>query len=264
MRILVIGDVIGSPGRMIVNKVLPCLRDQEKIDFIIANGENLAGGKGLTQDVAEEMFRYGVNVLTGGNHTWANKSVFDFIEEETRIVRPANYPDDQNIPGRGSYVYKLPSEYKIGVVNLLGRIYLGTYDCPFRAADRELEKIKKETNLIIVDFHAEATSEKVALGWHLAGRVSAVLGTHTHIPTADETILHNHTAYITDLGMTGPYNSVIGVEKDIILTNFIKQMPVRHKIATRGLKFCGVIIDVEPTSGRASKIERISIDVEIS
>ncbi len=261
MKILVIGDIIGRAGRIIISKILKDVVEKEKADFVIANGENLAGGKGLTRDVADEMFKNNINVLTGGNHIWANKDIFNFIDNENRVLRPANYPQMMGIPGRGSKVYTTKDGIQVGVINLLGRIFLGNYDCPFQAAKREIEQIKKLTNLIIIDFHAEATSEKMAMGWYLAGEVSAVLGTHTHIQTADEIIFNKHTAYISDIGMTGPYDSVIGVEKDIIFTNFIKCMPVKHQIAKDGLRFCAVLIDVNPLTGASQNIKRIRIDL---
>lgn len=261
MKILVIGDIIGGPGRDIIKRTLKSLRQEREIDFVIANGENLAGGKGVSREVVRDMFENGVNVLTGGNHIWANKEVFQFINDEPRIVRPANYPENFDIPGKGSGIYSARNGFKIGVINLLGQIFLGNFDSPFIAVQRELEKLQSQTNIIIVDFHAEATSEKVALGWFLAGKVTAVLGTHTHIPTADEAILHSHTAYITDIGMTGPYNSVIGVKKDIIMTAFVKHLPVRHQIAEEDLRLCAVLIDVDTITGAAKSIERIRIDL---
>lgn len=261
MRILVIGDIIGRPGRIIINKVLKEYIQKENIDYVIANGENLAGGKGITKDTAQEMFQNNINVLTGGNHIWANKDIFEFIENEPRIVRPANYPDGVGVPGRGSKVFTTPAGIQIGIINILGRIFLGNFDCPFLTVKKEIEKIKKLTNLIIVDFHAEATSEKIAMGWYLAGQVTAVLGTHTHIPTADECILKNHTAYITDIGMTGPYDSIIGVEKEIILTAFIKSLPVRHQIAKEGLRMCAVLLEANPSTGAATLIKRVRIDL---
>jgi len=253
---------MGRPGRRITKELLKKFIYERKIDFVVANGENLSGGKGLTLDSANEMFQCGIDVITGGNHIWANKEIFNIIDINSRILRPANYPEGVDVPGRGSGIYTAKNGVKIGVLNLIGRIFLGNFDCPFRIAIKEVAKIKEETSLIIVDFHAEATSEKVAMGWYLAEKVTAVIGTHTHIQTADEVILNNYTAYITDVGMTGPYDSVIGVRKDIILKTFLQQIPTRHELGSGDLRFCGAIIDADPDSGRASSIERVRIDLD--
>ncbi len=262
LRILFIGDIFGRPGRSIVKKLLPDVIADYKINFVIANGENAAGGKGITPRVAGELYETGIDVITSGNHVWANREVLKFIDSDERILRPANFPVDADIPGRGSGIYNIGEDFSIGVANLMGRVFMRPYDCPFRVGERVVNSLLKTTNLIIVDFHAEATSEKVAFGWHLDGNVTAVIGTHTHIPTADERVLPGGTAYITDAGMTGPFDSVIGVKKEIILHHFLTQLPVRHKIATADTKLCGVIITVDPNTGKAMDISRIMLGAQ--
>lgn len=255
MRLLIIGDVVGRSGRRAVKVNIGGLKREFDLDMVIANGENAAGGKGITKEVAEELFASGIDVLTMGNHVWHKKEAFDYINREKRLVRPANYPP--GAPGEGANVYETRRKVKVGVINLSGRVFLQPLDCPFRAADEIIARLKRETNLIIVDFHAEATSEKVAMGWYLAGRVSAVVGTHTHVQTADERILPGGTAYITDLGMTGPYYSVIGVKKEIIIDKFITQIPHRFEVATGPFQFNGAVIDIDEDSGEAISIQRI-------
>ncbi|MDY6842880.1 MAG: TIGR00282 family metallophosphoesterase [Thermodesulfobacteriota bacterium] len=257
MRILFIGDIIGKPGRSILHKSLKRIKADNDIEFIIANGENAAGGFGITPKITLELFSYGVDVVTSGNHIWNRREIIDFISSETRLIRPANYP--KNVPGQGSTIITLPSGNQISVLNLCGRVFMKSLECPFRVAREHIEEIKKKTNLIIVDFHAEATSEKVAMGWFLDGIVSAVIGTHTHIPTADERILPRGTAYITDVGMTGPIDSVIGLNKDVILDHFITQLPKRFEIAQGGLYLNGVLIDLDTSTGLSKKIERICV-----
>lgn len=260
MRILFVGDVIGGMGRRLAASVLPDLCFERQIDFVIMNGENAAGGKGLTPRVARELFGMGVHVLTGGNHTWQNREIFDIIDDEPRILRPANYPLDPNVPGRGYEVYNVPgTDLRIGVLNLLGRAFMEPVDCPFRVGLSAVERLRQETPLIVVDFHAEATSEKISLGWVLDGKVTAVIGTHTHVPTADETILPEGTAYQTDAGMTGPFDGVLGVQRDVIIHRMLTRLPVRHELATGDLRFCGVLIEADPKTGRALAIERICI-----
>ncbi len=249
---------MGRPGRTIVKKFLPDLRKDLELDFVIANGENAAGGKGITQPVATELFECGIDVLTGGNHTWSNREALKFIDEEERLLRPANYPENAGVPGRGSGVFRTNSGLKIGIINLQGRVFMTPIDCPFQRVRREVEHIRRETNIIIVDFHAEATSEKVAMGWFLDGDVSAVIGTHTHVQTADEQILPGGTAYITDAGMTGGHSGVIGVKKDIVLEGMLSRLPVRHKLATGELRLHSVIIEIDAMTGRAISIERIT------
>ena len=254
MRILMIGDVVGRPGRKAVKETLQTIRQELKLDMIIANGENAAGGTGITSEIANDLFNYGVDVLTMGNHVWDKKDIIPYIEKEQKILRPANYPP--GTPGRGSGIYFINS-FEVGVINLSGRIYLSDLDCPFRLADEHIENIYKKTKIILVDFHAEATSEKVALGWYLDGRVSAVVGTHTHVQTADERVLPNGTAYITDLGMTGPLNSVIGVKKELVLQKFTTQMPVRFEVADGSYQFNAVVVEVDENTGMAKGIERV-------
>ncbi len=254
MRILMIGDIVGRPGRRAVRQTLETIRQELKIDMIVANGENAAGGNGITADVASEIYKYGVDVLTMGNHVWDKKEIISYIEKDPRMLRPANYPSGS--PGRGAAIYNINGT-DVGIVNLSGRVYLSNLDCPFRAADEILERMSGQTKIILVDFHAEATSEKVALGWYLDGKVSAVLGTHTHIQTGDERILPKGTAYITDVGMTGPRNSVIGVKSHLVLEKFLTQMPVRFEVADGPYQFNAVVIDIENETGRASSIRRI-------
>jgi metallophosphoesterase (TIGR00282 family) len=256
LKVLFIGDIFGSPGRGSVREFLTSRREEgSSWDFVIANGENLAGGKGVTRDVAEEMFSCGVDVLTGGNHTWAKKEVLKFIDGEERLLRPANYPE--GTPGRGSGIYVVNERFKVAVLNLMGRVFLQNYDCPFRYARRNLAQLREQTSIIIVDFHAEATSEKNAFGWFVDGEVSAVIGTHTHIQTADERILPGGTAYITDVGMTGPYDSVIGVKKEIIIEGFQNLLPVRHEVAKGDVHLCAVELEIDEMTGRAKSIGRI-------
>lgn len=254
MRILMIGDVVGKPGRKALTENLKSLKTELKIDFVIANGENAAGGNGITKPTAQELFASGVDVLTMGNHVWDKREVFEFIEQETRIVRPANYPP--GTPGRGAFVFEVNGR-KVGVVNISGRVFLSELDDPFRKVRGLVEEIRKQTPIVIVDFHAEATSEKIAMGWYLDGKVSAVCGTHTHVQTADERILPQGTAYITDLGMTGPRDSVLGVEVDIILEKFLSQLPVRFEVASGPYQLNGVVIDIDEDTGEATDISRV-------
>lgn len=254
MRILLIGDIVGRSGRKAVKETLQTIRSELSIDMIIANGENAAGGNGITPEIANELFGYGVDVLTMGNHVWDKKEIIPYIQKDNRIVRPGNYPE--GTPGKGLGIYSI-NGFQVAVINLSGRVYLNDLDCPFRTADALVAKAKETTNIILVDFHAEATSEKVALGWHLDGRVSAVVGTHTHIQTADERVLPDGTAYISDLGMTGPMNSVIGVKTDLVLQKFLTQMPVRFEVADGPYQFCAVFVDIDETSGLATDINRI-------
>ncbi len=259
MNILLIADIVGRPGRWAVSQILPELKRTHQIDFTIANVENAAGGFGLTREIAQKIRHYGVDCMTSGNHIWDRKDILSYLNENLRILRPANYPPD--VPGRGTGVFEFDRDFKIGVVNIQGKVYIKEIDCPFRIADKELESIKEQTNIVVVDVHAEATSEKMALGWYLDGRVSAVLGTHTHVQTADETILPKGTAYITDVGMTGAHDSVIGITKQDAIARFLTQIPVRFTLAKSDIKFCGALVKIDPESGRASSIERIKIDL---
>lgn len=256
MNILFIGDIIGKVGREMLTSSLPSLISRMDVDFTIVNGENAAAGFGLTTNNASELFSAGVNVITSGNHIWRRPELVSRLMNEKAILRPANYPPFSPGSGRGIYETK---GVKVGVINLLGRIFMDPIDCPFTAVDREMEKLKVETNVIIVDMHAEATSEKIAMGWYLDGKVSAVLGTHTHVQTADERILPNGTAYITDAGMTGPIDSVIGVKKEIVIKKFITGLPSRFEVADGKAKLEGVLVEVDPSTGRSSKIKRIQL-----
>jgi hypothetical protein len=255
MKILFIGDIIGRPGRQAVGKLLPGLLQEQRIDFVIANGENAAAGFGLTPAVLDYLFALGVDVVTSGNHLWDKKDILARLRQEKRLLRPANYPPE--VPGNSSAVCQDKQGRKVGVFNLLGRVFMPAVDCPFRTADQVIAELKKETDIIIVDMHAEATSEKIALGWYLDGRVSAVIGTHTHVMTADERILPQGTAYITDAGMTGGFDSVIGMEKEPIIEKFLTQLPAKFEVAEGDVRFNGVVLEVDDKSGKVQSIARI-------
>ena len=255
MRILIIGDVVGRSGRLAIRELLPEIQEKYRLDLILANGEKAAGGIGITIETAEELFDYGVDVLTMGNHVWDKKEAIQLIDEEERIFRPANYP--AGAPGRGYGVYRASNGIKIGIINLSGRVFLTPLDCPFVLAEKLVGELKKETAIIIVDFHAEATSEKVAFGWFLDGKASVVFGTHTHIQTADSRILPHGTAYITDVGMTGPRDSVLGIKIKTVINKFITQMPARFEVAAGQMQLNGIVAEVNPVTGKAVMIERI-------
>ncbi len=255
MRILFIGDIVGKAGRQAIDGVLEKVVADYKIEFTIANGENAAGGMGITPSIAIEFLDQGVDVLTSGNHIWAKKEIVPFLEEELRILRPANYPP--KVPGRGSGIFHSRNGQRLGVLNLEGRVFMKHLDCPFRVGEKEVELLREETNIILVDFHAEATSEKMAMGWFLDGKVSAVLGTHTHVQTSDERILNEGTAYISDVGMTGPLDSVIGIRKEIALERLLTQIPWKFDVAKDEIELQGVVIDVDPKTGKAENIQRI-------
>jgi hypothetical protein len=254
MRILFIGDIVGSPGRRIVADRLADIVSQEGIDLVLANGENAAAGFGLTPRLAEELFASGIEVLTGGNHMWDRKELLEYIPQEPRLLRPANFPE--GTPGRGVFLGTARNSARYAVVNLQGRVFLGSNDCPFRAADRELAALPSDVKVIVVDMHAETTSEKEAMGWYLDGRVSAVVGTHTHVATADEHVLPQGTAYISDVGMTGPHDGVIGMERTTILRRFLDNLPARFEVATGDVQMNAVLLDVDEALGRARTIER--------
>jgi 2',3'-cyclic-nucleotide 2'-phosphodiesterase len=254
LHVLFIGDIMGKPGRVAIKRFLKPLQVEYNIDVTIANGENAAAGKGLTKEIAEELYSNGIQFITMGNHVWDQREIMNFIDREPRLVRPANYP--VGAPGQG-YGFIRTMGKKIGVLNLSGRIFLNPLDDPFSGAIRCINQIKQETPIIIVDFHAEATSEKVALGWFLDGKVSAVVGTHTHIQTADARMLHQGTAYITDLGMTGPRDSVLGIKKEIIINRFLTQLPAKFEVATGPIQINAVVIDIDEESGKARQIEAI-------
>jgi len=259
VKLLFIGDIIGKPGREALSRELHRLIDRHMVDLVIANGENAAGGFGLTAETAQELFKCGVQVLTSGNHIWDKKESLEYIKREERIVRPANYPE--GTPGRGATLVRTPGGVKVGILNLEGRVFMNNLECPFRSADREIAKLKEETPIIFVDFHAEATSEKVSLGWYLDGRVSAVIGTHTHVQTADERILTAGTAYLTDAGMTGAFDSVIGVRKEDAIEKFITQRPAKFEVAKKDIRINAVVIEVDEKSGLSLSIERINAAV---
>lgn len=255
MKLMMLGDIVGRPGRNIIREKLPILKKEYEVDFIIANGENAAGGNGITKNVAQELFISGIDFITMGNHVWDNKDVFNFIEEETRIIRPANYPP--GTPGSGYRIVKLDNGLEIGIINLSGRTFMNALDCPFKTADEIVNKMKETINIIIVDFHAEATSEKVAMGYFLDGRVTLIAGTHTHVQTADERVLPGGSAYITDLGMTGPKDSILGIEKELVIKKFISKLPVRFEVAKGPAQINGVVVELDENTGKARKIERI-------
>ncbi|NOQ42855.1 MAG: TIGR00282 family metallophosphoesterase [Dehalococcoidia bacterium] len=256
MRILMVGDVIGRPGRRAVRALLPGLRQEYAIDLIIANGENAAGGIGITTKTADELFESDVDVITSGNHIWAQREIIPTLDSSPAILRPLNYP--QGVPGHGYFI-----KGEAMVVNLIGRTFIGNFDCPFRAIDQLLEDLAdRKPPVIIVDFHAEATSEKVAMGWYLDGRVSAVLGTHTHVGTIDARLLPKGTAHITDVGMTGPLDSVIGDDINAVLTRFLTQLPYRISVGKGNVILNSVLVEVEETTGRARHIKRIDREYE--
>ena len=257
MKILMIGDIVGKAGRQAIQRILEKVIADHQIEFTIANGENAAGGMGITPPIAIEMMNQGVNVLTSGNHIWAKKEIVPFLDEESRLLRPSNYPP--GVPGRGGGIFHTGDGQKVGVLNLEGRVFMKHLDCPFRVGEKEVETLSRETNIILVDFHAEATSEKMAMGWFLNGKVSAVLGTHTHVQTSDERILDGGTAYITDVGMTGPTDSVIGIRKQIALERLLTQIPWKFDVATEEIELQGVVIDVDPKTGKSKNIKRIRI-----
>ena len=249
MKILFIGDIVGSPGREAVEKLLPGLKKEFSLDFVIANAENAAGGSGITEKVSQELFGSGVDVLTSGDHIWKKREIFEIINQQERILRPINFP--AGAAGRGAAVFKTKDSRKIGVINVNGRVFMEALDCPFKATLSAVEELSKETKIIIVDIHAEATSEKVALGWYLDGRASAVLGTHTHIQTADERILPKGCAYLTDAGMTGPYDSVIGRRVEDVLERFITCVPVRFEVASENIQLQGAVLDIDDNTGES-------------
>ncbi|NLC51253.1 MAG: TIGR00282 family metallophosphoesterase [Firmicutes bacterium] len=256
MRILIVGDIVGSPGRNCLFSLLPELKKEEKIDFVIVNAENAAGGVGVTPKIASTLLNAGVDVLTSGNHIWDKKEIYAYLDDEKRILRPGNYPPETT-PGRGSGIYS-SGQNKIAVLNIAGRVYMPIIDCPFRYALKEIEVLSKETKTIIVDFHAEATSEKKAMGWFLDGKVSAVIGTHTHVQTADARLLPGKTAYITDVGMTGAYDSILGVDTKPVIKKFLTQMPVRFNVSkSETLQFNAVIVDNDTETGLAKNIKPI-------
>lgn len=257
MNILFVGDIFASPGRRIVSQHLQRIISEEKIDLAIANVENAAGGFGVTPAVAQELLGYGLDVLTSGNHVWDKREIYEYLDREDRLLRPANYPAP--LPGRGLYIGAARNGASYAVINLQGRVYMPSTDCPFRKADEILSSLPAGVAVRFVDFHAEVTSEKMAMGWHLDGRVTAVVGTHTHIPTADARLLEKGTAYQTDSGMTGPYNSIIGVEKEAVLHKFKTSLPVRFEASKKWVELRAVIVECDETTGRARAVRPYAV-----
>ena len=262
ITVLFVGDIVGAAGRKILSEKIAYLLEFTKAEFVIANAENAAGGLGVTPQIADELFSMGIDVLTSGNHIWDKKEIVSYIEKTDLLLRPDNYPP--GVPGHGVCVVSknvscFDGVVKIGVINVMGRVFMNTVDCPFRVLKEDVEYLKPFTNVIIVDFHAEATSEKIAMGWYMDGEVSAVIGTHTHVQTADERILPKGTAYITDVGMTGAVDSVIGIKKDLALQRFLTQMPVKYQMAKQSPAVNAVSISVNISTGKAQKIQRIKL-----
>jgi metallophosphoesterase (TIGR00282 family) len=257
VNILFIGDVNGRAGRNLIREHLDRLVDRHSIDYAVANVENAADGFGITPALAAELQGYGLHVMTSGNHIWDKTEILPYIEEHRSLLRPHNFP--RGAPGTGVHLGSTASGIPVAVVNLMGRVFMSALDCPFRAADTVLKELEGRCRVILVDLHAEATSEKVAMGWHLDGRVSAVLGTHTHVQTSDERVLPGGTAVITDVGMTGARDSIIGIEKELALRRFLQQMPVRFACAKKNPRICGVVLDVDETTGRARGIQRLDL-----
>jgi len=257
VRLFFIGDIVGKPGRELVRKGLRALIDEHELDLVIANAENAANGFGVTKDIGDALLGWGVDVMTSGNHIWDKKEVIEYIAHEPRLLRPANYP--AGVPGRGSYLAQTGDGRAVGVVNVMGRVFMLDIDNPFAVVLKEIEALRAKTRLIFVDMHAEATSEKIAMGWHLDGKVTAVVGTHTHVQTADERILPLGTAYLTDVGMTGPHDSIIGMEREPSLGRFLNAMPSRFEPATGNPRLNGVIVEADDKTGRATGIRRLSL-----
>lgn len=255
MKILFIGDIVGRPGRDAVAGLVPAMRKASGLDMVIANAENSSGGSGITAETAAELFNASVDVLTSGDHIWKRREIFELIRSEPKILRPINFP--AGAPGYGSGIFSTAGGIKVGVINVLGRVFLEPLECPFKTVKAAVEQLRKETPIILVDIHAEATSEKIALGWFLDGDVSAVVGTHTHVQTADERILPKGTAYITDVGMAGPFDSVLGRRVDNVLERFLSCVPVRFEVASENVQMHGVIIDIDEKTGAARSITRV-------
>lgn len=256
MKVLFIGDIVGKTGRAALKALLPAVTSRYKVDLVIANGENAAGGFGINEKTAAEIFGSGVHIITSGNHIWDKKEAIPYIAKENRLIRPLNYPP--GVPGFGSVVHSV-NGIKAGIINLSGRVFMSALDCPFRTGREEIERLAEQTRIIIVDFHAEATSEKIAFSYYVDGMVSAVIGTHTHVQTADEKILKHGTAYITDVGMTGPAFSVIGVEKEQIIERFLLQMPMKFDTAKGEGIFSAVVMEIDEKTGQAAAIQRLQL-----
>ena len=257
MKVLFIGDIMGEPGRRVLLKHLPQVIQEHAIDLVIGNGENSAGGFGITQDIAEELFDLGLSAITLGNHAWDKREAIDYIQKDPRIIRPANYPD--GVPGKGVSVIETVHGERLVVLQLMGRVFMPMVDCPFRVAERELARWSTESDCIVVDMHAETTSEKMAMGYFLDGKVSAVIGTHTHVQTADEQILPQGTGYLTDAGMTGPVQSVIGMKPNLVIQKFLTQLPRRFEVASGPSVLSAAIIDIDSTSGKSRQVSRLRL-----
>src|SRR5665213_992191 len=260
MRLLFIGDIVGRPGRDLVQRGLAALVDEHRIDLVIANAENAAAGFGITREIGDQILGWGVDVMTSGNHIWDKKEAIDYIGAEPRLLRPANFP--AGVPGNGTYLARTQDGRSAGIINVMGRVFMLAIDDPFAVVQREIDKLRERARVIFVDFHAEATSEKIAMGWHLDGKVTAVIGTHTHVQTADDRILPKGTAYLTDVGMTGPHDSIIGVEIAPALNRFLNGMPTRFETATANPRLNAVVVEADEQTGRASDIERLSYSLE--
>uniref|UniRef100_A0A7C4AJQ0 TIGR00282 family metallophosphoesterase n=1 Tax=Thermodesulfovibrio aggregans TaxID=86166 RepID=A0A7C4AJQ0_9BACT len=257
VRVLFIGDIVGKPGRQILKVLLPKITQQYEIEFVIANAENAAGGFGITENIGKEIFSYGVDLITTGNHVWDKKEAIAYIAKESRVLRPLNYPS--GVPGSGSIVTKTKKDNSIAVINVSGRVFMSLLDCPFKTSTEEIKRIKQQTDLIFIDFHAEATSEKMAFAYYFDGQVSAVIGTHTHVQTADEKILPKGTAYITDVGMTGPEDSIIGFKKEEIIEKFLDSMPRKFEVPSSSAIFSAVVVEADPQTGLAKNIKRLML-----
>jgi len=260
MKLLFIGDIVGRPGRDLVKQGLSAIVEHHEIDLVIANAENAAAGFGITREIGDQLLDWGVDVMTSGNHIWDKREALDYIGTEPRLLRPANYP--AGVPGRGSYLARTDDGRPVGVVNAMGRVFMLSIDDPFAVVLKEIDALRARTRIIFVDFHAEATSEKLAMGWHLDGKVTAVVGTHTHVQTADERILPKGTAYLTDVGMTGPHDSIIGVEIEPALGRFLNGLPSKFETATSNPRLNAVVIDADEQTGRANAITRLSYSAD--
>lgn len=261
LKVLFVGDIYGKPGRRAASELIPRLIDDHGVDFCVVNGENAAGGFGITEKIGKKLHAYGTDVITMGDHAWDQKDSLGYIMGGNRILRPANFPE--SVGGIGSGVFRARNGISVGVISLMGRTYMKKIlDCPFRVAQEAVAALRQETPVILIDFHAEATSEKIAFGWYMDGKVSAILGTHTHVQTADEQVLPGGTAYMTDAGMTGPHDSAIGAKKEAAIQQFVNQLPVRFEPASGDIKLCGALIEIDETTGHALKIERVRADLE--
>ena len=260
IRILAIGDIVGTPGRKVLREALPGYIRDQAIDLVVANGENLVSGSGLTIKTKDKLLSHGVDVVTSGDHIWRRMEISNGLTRGGRLLRPDNYPDE--CPGRGLTIVEARNGVKVAVINLLGRLFMSPIDCPYRAADRAVEEARQTTPVVVVDFHAEATSEKISMGWYLDGRTSAVWGTHTHVQTTDEKLLPNGTAYLTDLGMTGSHHSVLGRKVEPVLQKMVTHIPARFDVADEDLRMSGAIVTIDAETGRAKAIERVQLKHE--